>query len=161
MSHKKCKNLNELLNDNKKEYSNTYYKIKCPHCKVYNTISKIFKILPICFCIYVCENCYNLINKNKSEVKLESSYIQNEFFPDNDEGSEQKALELMGDEDGKIYVSISGRMGSSFWYRRKSRYDPLDKLFMHRNDWGTYGGPGRISEHSRFIKLYKHHNFML
>jgi hypothetical protein len=171
MFHKKCKkinnifNLNELLNEilyyNKKEDFNTSYKIKCPLCKVYNTISKIFKILPICFRIYVCENCYNLINKNKLEVKLESSSLQNGFFPDNDEGSEKKAIELMGDADGKIYVSISGRKGCSFWYRRKSRYDNLDKLFMHNDDWGRYGGPGKISEHSMFIKGYTQFNFIL
>ena len=161
MFNNSFKKLNELLlYGNKKEYVNTY-KIKCNNCKLYNIISKIYKILPLCFSIYVCKNCYNIINKNKLQIKLETSSIQYGFFPDNDEGSEIIARLLMGDEDGKIYVSISGKKGCSFWYRRKWRYDNLCKFFMHNNDWGKYGGPGRVEEHSKFIKGYTQFNYIL
>ena len=72
----------------------------------------------------------------------------------NIEGLEERAFEVMGNQEGKIYVCIQGELGCSFWYRRISRNMPLQKLFMHQDDWGQYG-LGKVAEHASFINGYR------
>jgi len=152
------------------------YVIKCPVCKTMNVFSnpkKLFVdsecvicmdnkaqiLFPGCSHVYVCLTCCDKLNEH---VESKSSYFSgsgssssSSFFPEDDEGSEANALNALGEEEGKVYICVPAGMGCTFWYRRNYVSAPLERLFMHSDDWGQYGGVGSVPEHSAFIAGYR------
>ena len=151
------------------------YIIECPKCRTSNesdSIKKVYADAECCICrekdaevlletcrhVCICEDCCNKLNKNKDTSISSSSGTQSSSsisdFPDDDEGSEERARHIMGNNEGKIYVSILAGQGCSFRYRRDNNNGPLERLFMHSDDWGQYGH-GRVAEHGSFISGYR------
>lgn len=167
------------VSDSKNESKNSSgskHVVKCPTCRKYNVFNDITKVfvdsecavcmdnkaqvlLPTCSHVCVCIECCSKLNEYKGTNLPDgsgshSNSSSSNFFPADDEGSEDRACSIMGSEEGKIYVSIPAGMGCSFWYRRNSRDGPLERLFMNSDDWGQYGH-GRVSQHTSFISGYR------
>jgi len=152
------------------------YVVKCPSCRKYNVFTDLKKVFvdsqcvacmddkaqvlfPVCSHICVCITCCGKMNEHEEKGDIfpssnSSSSSSSSFFPDDDEGSYSRACDIMGTEEGKVYVSVPAGMGCSFWYRRNSQEASLERLFMHSDDWGQYGA-GRVEEHSAFIAGYR------
>lgn len=145
------------------------YIIKCPICREYNVFDIIRKVYVDSKCVVCMENNANVLFQNCSHIcicneccdvmneydkDLIEYKIEDSFFPEDDEGSKETALRLMGDESGKIYIGIMGSFGCSFWYRRNYKNGLLEKLFMHSDDWGQYGSEFLI-KYSSFIDGYR------
>jgi len=155
-------NISKLLSISRKDKldKNNYCDIK--HCNYRWSHSRSSHQCSNCkkrgHCISECKD-----NKRKNNLSLNTRTIKKEklsnsynstFFPSNDEGSEKRAFEIMRNQEGKIYVCIQAGLGCSFWYRRSSQNMPLERLFMHQDDWGQYG-PGKVVEHNSFINGYR------
>ena len=135
-------------------------------------------LFPTCKHVYVCLPCCNKLNEhceNKSSISVydssspsssssmssSSSTSSSSFFPDDDEGSEFNATRALEGEEGKVYICIPAGLGCSFWYRRNNSFSPLERLFMHSDDWGQYGGNGRVPEHTSFISGYRQVQYLI
>jgi len=46
---------------------------------------------------------------------------------------------LMGQEEGPIYIIVSAGMGCMWYFKRNGRDQPIDTFFMHADNWGQYG----------------------
>ena len=92
-------------------------------------------------------------SSSSSSSSSYSSSSSSHNLSENDEDFAENALNKMGITGGQIYVHINSGIGCSFLYRRSSPGSPLDKLFMHSDDWGQYG-TGRFMEYCDFIRGY-------
>jgi hypothetical protein len=156
-----------FANQIEKKKENKKYYVKCPTCRVYSTFETIQKVfvdaqcivcmddkaqvlLPMCKHLCICHKCCDKMNETSSISSSSSS-----FFPHNDEGSESMALEKFKTENDPIFTCIPVGMGCMFFYRRLAYGSPLERLFMHSDDWGQYSGGSRVAEHNSFITGYR------
>ena len=143
-----------------------YVNAKCTVCLT----SEVEMLLPTCSHACLCIECCKQLNEYKtipsyippsmissrsiSRSGSSSSSRNISFFPENDEGTHDIALERFGSLTGQIYTCIPAGLGCMFYYRRSNISQPLEKLFMHSDDWGQYGGTGRVPEFNNFILGY-------
>lgn len=119
--------------------------------------SEIF--MPTCGHVCLCYECIETLHQANHAATDSTSNIF-EFHPSTNARHRAVIENLMGQEEGSIYVIIPAGMGCMWYFKRNGVGQPIDEFFMHSDNWGQYGSQtDHRSQLNAFIDGFRFHDY--